>query len=136
MSFWESFWDIIWVSFVIFIWIAYLMVLFTILVDLFRDHELNGWWKALWIIFLIFVPLLTALVYLIARGPSMAKRQAAQIAAAQDAQESYIRQVATPTSPSDEIAKAKALHEAGTISDAEFALLKEKALKPETNNVA
>ena len=78
MGFWNSFGDIIWWFLWIFAFTAYLFVLFAILADLFRDHELNGWWKALWIIFLIFVPFLTALVYLIARGRGMAERSGAR----------------------------------------------------------
>ena len=70
----NGFWNIVWLVFWAFAFVAYLMVLFTILVDLFRDDQLNGWWKAIWVIFLIFVPFLTALVYLIARGRGMALR--------------------------------------------------------------
>ena len=66
-----SFWDIIWFIIISFAFIAYLMLLFNILGDLFRDQTL-GWMKAVWIIFLIFVPFLTALIYLIARGDGMA----------------------------------------------------------------
>ena len=58
-----------------FVFFAYLMALFAVIADLFRDHKLSGWWKALWIIFLIFVPFLTLLVYLIARGKGMAERR-------------------------------------------------------------
>jgi len=49
--------------------------LLTIIGDLFRDHQLSGWWKAVWILFLIFIPFVTALVYLIARGKGMADRR-------------------------------------------------------------
>jgi hypothetical protein len=73
-GFWGSFWDIIWWFLWIFFFMAYLFALFAVIGDLFRDHTLNGWGKAVWIIFLIFVPFLTLLVYLIARGNSMAQR--------------------------------------------------------------
>ena len=88
MNFWESFWDVIWWFLWAFVFIAYLMALFAIIGDLFRDHKLSGWWKAVWIIFLIFVPFLTALIYLIARGNGMAERsqkEAKQYQAATDA---------------------------------------------------
>ncbi|MBD8079354.1 SHOCT domain-containing protein [Cellulosimicrobium arenosum] len=104
------------------------MVLFQIIADLFRDTELSGWWKAVWIIFLIFLPVLTALIYLIARGRGMARRQAAMVAAAKQDTDSYIRDVATKSSPADQIASAKALLDAGTISQPEFDQLKAKAL--------
>ena len=119
-----------WVAwfFWIFVFVAYLMVLFSILGDLFRDHELNGWWKAVWIIFLIFVPFLTALVYLIARGPGMQRRAIAQAQEIQQAQAEYIRATAGTSSPTDDIAKAKQLLDSGAISQAEFDALKAKAL--------
>ena len=127
-GFWGSFWDIIWWFLWIFFFMAYLFALFAVIGDLFRDHKLNGWWKAVWIIFLIFVPFLTLLVYLIARGNGMAERGAAQARELQAAQEAYIKQVAVGTSPTDEIAKAKALLDAGTITQTEYDAIKTKAL--------
>nr|WP_274636025.1 SHOCT domain-containing protein [Microbacterium bovistercoris] len=127
MTFWSSFWDIIWWFFWAFVFISYLFALFAIIGDLFRDRKLNGWWKALWIIFLIFVPFLTALVYLIARGNGMAERSAGQAKAAQAAADDYIKSVAG-ASPSDEIAKAKALLDSGTITADEYAKIKARAL--------
>ncbi|WP_426322583.1 SHOCT domain-containing protein [Microbacterium sp. E-13] len=114
----------------IFVFVAYLMVLFSIIGDIFRDHELNGWGKALWILFLIFVPFLTALVYLIARGNGMQKRSIAQAQEMRAAQDAYIRQTAGSGggSAADDISKAKALLDSGTITQAEFDALKAKAL--------
>lgn len=128
MGFWSSFWDIIWWFLWIFAFTAYLFALFAIIADLFRDHRLNGWAKAIWMVFLIFVPFLTALVYLIARGGGMAERSSAEARSAQDAADAYIQQVAG-SSPSEEIAKAKALLDAGTITDGEYDLIKAKALR-------
>ncbi|QDZ14270.1 SHOCT domain-containing protein [Humibacter ginsenosidimutans] len=127
MSFWDNFWNVIWVIFWSFAFISYLFALFAVVADLFRDRKLNGWWKALWIIFLIFVPFLTVLVYLIARGRGMAERSAKEQKQVQDATDSYIKQVAG-ASPADEIAKAKALLDAGTITQAEYDSLKAKIL--------
>jgi hypothetical protein len=126
-GFWGSFWDLVWWFLAVFIFFAYIMALFSVISDLFRDRKLNGWWKALWIIFLIFVPFLTLLVYLIARGPGMAERNQRDAQQAQQAADSYIKQVAG-TSPSDEIAKAKALLDAGTITQAEYDGIKAKVL--------
>ncbi|KAA9110259.1 SHOCT domain-containing protein [Microbacterium rhizomatis] len=130
-GFWGSFWDIIWWFLWIFVFVAYLFVLFAILGDLFRDHKLNGWWKAVWIVFLVFFPFITALVYLIARGRGMAERGQAQAKAQQEAQAAYIQSVAggaAASSPADEIAKAKTLLDAGTITQAEYDQIKTKAL--------
>jgi hypothetical protein len=116
-------------SFWFFIWIAALMVWFRCLFDLFSDHTLSGWAKAGWSLVLIFIPWVGALIYLIARGRSMAERQLDAAKQAQAAQAEYIQQVAgTPTSAADQIASAKALLDAGTINQAEFDSLKAKAL--------
>jgi hypothetical protein len=125
----DSFWDLFWWFFWVYVFIAYLMVLFSIVVDIFRDHSMNGWLKAVWIIFLVFVPFLTALVYLIARGRGMAERSGREVQEVRTAQDDYIRSVAgASSSSSDEIAKAKALLDAGTISQGEFDTIKAKAL--------
>ena len=129
MNLWNSFWDVIWWFLWAFVFIAYLMALFAIIGDLFRDQKLSGWWKAVWIIFLIFVPFITALIYLIARGNGMAERSQREAKQYQAATDAYIRQTAgSAASPSDEIAKAKALLDAGTISQQEYDQLKAKAL--------
>jgi hypothetical protein len=123
-SFWEFFWFVVW-TFVLF---AYLMVLFQIVIDLFRDHALSGWAKAAWIIGLIFLPFLTALIYVIARGPRMSERQLAVAQAAKRDTDSYIRDVAGTKSAAGHIADAKALLDSGAITDPEFQTLKAKAL--------
>ena len=124
----DSFWDFFWLTITFFLLMAYLVVLFQILTDLFRDKETSGWFKAIWVFFLIFLPLLTSLVYLIARGQGMAERNISAAQAAQADADAYIRSVATTGSPAEEIAKAKALHDSGAISQAEYDALKAKAL--------
>lgn len=124
----SSFWDVMWFIFVSFAFVAYLMVLFWILGDLFRDREMSGIAKALWIVALIFLPLLASLVYLIARGGSMAERARRSAEAQKQAQDAYIREVAGKTTPTDEIAQARALLDAGAISQSEYDALKAKAL--------
>lgn len=122
-SFAQWFWLLIWW----FLFFAYLVILFQIIGDLFRDHALSGWWKAVWIIFLIALPFLTALVYIIARGKGMAERQVQAVQQAKSDTDSYIREVAGK-SPAEHIADAKALLDAGTIDQNEFNQLKAKAL--------
>lgn len=124
-----GFWDLIAWMFWIFVFVAYLMVIFSIIGDLFRDDKLSGWLKAVWILFLIFVPFLTALVYLIARGSGMQRRSQAQAHELRAAQDAYIRQAAGGgSSAADDIAKAKGLLDSGAITQAEFDALKAKAL--------
>ena len=124
-----SFWDVVWFIIISFAFIAYLMVLFSILTDLFRDHEESGWMKAVWIVCLIFLPFITALVYLIARGKGMSERQMRTAAEYKKQQDAYIRDVASSqASPADQIAQAQKMLDQGAISQAEFERLKEKAL--------
>jgi hypothetical protein len=125
---WDSFWDFFWSLIVVFAFIAYLMILFNILTDLFwRDHKTSGWLKAIWVFFLVVAPYLTALVYLISRGKGMTERAQLAAESARQHTNDFIKQAAG-RSPAQEIADAKALLEAGTISGAEFESLKAKAL--------
>lgn len=126
MDFWSTIWDAIWWFFTIFVFVAYLIALFSIISDLFRDRELSGVYKAIWLLFLIFVPFLTALVYLIFRGRGMSDRAERQAREAKAAADDYIRTVAG--GPASEIAQAKQLLDSGTISEAEFQSLKQSAL--------
>ena len=124
----NSFWDFFWFIISFFLLMAYLMVLFQIVTDLFRDKDTNGWVKAVWIFFLIFVPILTSLVYLIARGREMTERNISAVQTAQKDQEAYIRSVSASASPADQIAQAKGLLDSGAISAEEYEQLKAKAL--------
>lgn len=124
MDFGDFFWLLIWS----FVFVMYLMILFQIIGDLFRDKELSGWWKALWVIALIVFPFVTALIYLIARGRGMAERRAGEMKQVQQATDSYIQQVAGQGNPAEQIATAKNLLDQGTITQAEFDRLKADAL--------
>jgi Phospholipase_D-nuclease N-terminal/Short C-terminal domain len=128
VSFADIFWSILWFYF-LFLWI---MILFHILGDLFRDHSLSAVTKTLWVLFLVFLPFLAALVYLLTRGKGMAERAAARQQQAQEQFDGYVRSVATTgdgaASPAEQIARAKELLDAGTIDQAEFDRLKAKAL--------
>jgi hypothetical protein len=110
-------------AFVIWIWL-----LFTVFADIFRRHDSSGFGKALWIIFVIIAPYLGVLVYIIAEHKGMAERNM-QRAQAQKAQmDDYVKSVAASSDPAEQIAKAKSLLDAGTITQAEFDDLKKKAL--------
>ena len=74
---WDSFWDFLWSTILVFAFIAYLIILWHIIVDLFRDRDTSGWKKAIWVVFLIIFPYLTSIVYLIGRGKGMTERQIA-----------------------------------------------------------
>jgi ABC-type multidrug transport system fused ATPase/permease subunit len=104
--------------------IIWVFLLIMIVMDLFRDHKLSGWWKAVWIFFLIVLPVLTALIYLIARGDGMRERQVNEQRAMKEATDDYIRDVAS--SSADELHKLNDLREKGVISAEEFDRLKAK----------
>jgi hypothetical protein len=125
MNGWDTFWLYTWWMFEAFIVVGSLFLVIWIMIDLFRDRTLAGGWKALWIIFLVFVPLIAALVYLIARGQSMAARMSSR--GARPAEDDSYRPAAS-ASPSDDIAKAQQLLDQGVISQGEFDALKSKAL--------
>ena len=119
--------DFIWTIFIIYIWIAFFMILVSVWIDLFRDRELGGVAKAIWFIVLIFLPFLGTFIYLLARGKGMAERQMADAQSRTDATNAYIRQAAG-SGPAADIASAKSLLDAGTISADEYEKLKKKAL--------
>src|SRR5262245_19708345 len=110
----------------IFVFAAWLMVLFTIIGDLFRDHGMSGWGKAAWIIFLIFVPFLGTLIYLIARGHGMRERALAERQEAQQEFDAYVRQASGGGSAADELAKLAKLNDEHKLSDEEFERAKAK----------
>jgi hypothetical protein len=120
---------VFWTMMIWFLWIAWIVVLFRVITDIFRSRDLGGGAKALWAIFVIVVPFLGVLVYLIARGHSMADRDVQQAQAQDAAFRSYVQDVAaTDGGTADELAKLANLQAQGVITDAEFAAQKAKIL--------
>ena len=129
-----SFWDIVWFIIISFAFVAYLMVLFAIIGDLFRDRETSGWVKAIWIIALIVFPFLSAFIYVVARGRGMTERRMEELTVQRQQTDAYIREVAGSASipaqatPADQIAQARKMLDQGVISQPEYDRLKAKAL--------
>ena len=115
-----------------FLWIAWLFLLFRIILDIFRSHDLGGWGKALWTILILFVPFLGVLIYVIARGSSMQERDLQHARESRQAMDRYITETAKgaapASSPVDELTKLADLHKSGAINDDEFAAMKAKVL--------
>jgi hypothetical protein len=111
----------------IFLFVIWIWILFTIINDLFRDHEMSGWGKAIWILFLVFIPFLTGLVYLIVRGSGMRDRAIKAQTDAKKHFDEYVREQAA-TSPADELHKLNELREKGALSQEEFDRAKTKLL--------
>jgi predicted PurR-regulated permease PerM len=122
-----EFGQFLWSLLVIFFMIMYFMILFSVVIDLFRNHQMGGFAKALWIIFLLCIPFISLLVYVIVYGKSMATRQQQAVTEAQQEQADYIKHVAG-TSPAEQIAQAQQLLNSGAITQDEFDKLKAKAL--------
>lgn len=127
MGMFATVWDWIWFSFWIFAYVAYLFALIYIAIDIFRSRDIGGWMKALWILLLVFLPFLTGLVYLIVRGRGMADRSAGVRPEIVEYSDDEVRDISF-ANPADEIAKAAALRDQGTITEGEFQAIKSKAL--------
>jgi len=118
-----------WTMLIFFLWIAWLMLLFKVIFDIFRSHDMGGVAKAFWAIFVILIPWLGVLVYLIARGRSMQERDIAAARTQQEAMNAYIRETAgSGASAADELSKLADLRAKGVLSDAEFQASKAKLL--------
>lgn len=121
--------DIVWTMILFFVWIMWFWLLFSFLADVFRRRDIGGGKKTLWVLFMIFAPFLGVFVYLLANHDSMAERNLQQARAQQAQMDDYVRSVASSGGGATaEIEKAKALLDAGTITQAEFETLKSKAL--------
>jgi type VI protein secretion system component VasK len=130
---------------VLWLWIA-----ITVVMDVFRSHDLNGWKKAFWLLLIVLVPLLGVLIYVIARGDEMKahgisdqrQQEIAGIAELEDLKDRGIltdeefqrvkrqRKLSrqAPPSPDDDVAELEALRDRGLLTEEEFNRAKQKAL--------
>jgi uncharacterized membrane protein YcjF (UPF0283 family) len=111
---------------IFFAWVIWIWIAITVLVDVFRRHDISGWGKAAWTVFIIVLPFLGVLVYLIAQHEGMRERSTKQAQAQRKEFDRYVRDAAGGSAA--EIAKAKELLDAGTISQAECDAIQAKAL--------
>jgi Short C-terminal domain/Phospholipase_D-nuclease N-terminal len=121
--------DILWTTLIFFAWVIFIWIAITVLIDVFRRHDISGWVKAFWVIFIVVLPWIGVLVYLIINHTGMNERRARESQAAQAQFDDYVRKAAgTGGGPASEIEKAKQLLESGAITQAEFDAIKAKAL--------
>ncbi len=123
-----EFGQILWSLLIIFFMVMYFMILFSVIIDIFRRHDMGGGMKAVWIILLLFIPFLSLIIYVIIYGQAMGQRRAAAMEQSLEDQQQYIRSVAKSSSPAEQIAEAQRLLDAGSITREEFDRLKAKAL--------
>ena len=120
--------DVLWTMFIFFLWIIWFWLLFTVFVDVFRRHDIGGGKKALWLIFVIILPFLGVFIYIIVENDGMTQRNLDRAKAQQSQFDSYVRETAGSGGSATEIANAKQLLDQGTITQAEFDAIKQKAL--------
>ena len=120
------FMDVLWSMIIFFFWVIWIWIVITVLIDVFRRHDIGGVSKALWVIFVVVLPWLGVLIYLIVEHDGMRERSLKQAQAQKDAFDDYVRDASGGSA--GEIAKAKALLDDGTITQAEFDALKAKAV--------
>lgn len=130
---------------ILWIWLA-----ISVIMDVFRSHDLNGWKKAFWLVLIVLLPLLGVLIYVIARGDEMKAHQLSgqrqqEIAAIAELGDLRDRGILTdeefqrakrqrtvslgpPPSPDDDIAELEGLKDRGLLTEEEFQRAKEKAL--------
>jgi hypothetical protein len=118
--------DVFWTIIIFFFWVIWIWIVITVLVDVFRRHDIGGFAKALWVIFVVIVPWLGVLIYLVVEHEGMRDRSMQQAQAQKAALDDYVRGAAGGSA--DEIAKAKELLDSGAITQQEFDALKAKAL--------
>ena len=119
-----AFWTLLWLS----LWIIWILLLFRVIVDVFRSRDLSGWGKAGWLVLVIVLPFLGVFIYLIAHGKEMGQRDV-QDAQTRDQQfRAYVQDAADGQSPAEELAKLADLRDRGIISQSEFDEQKTKIL--------
>lgn len=131
----------------LFLWI---WMAVTVVVDVFRSHDLSGWAKAGWIVLIVLLPLLGVLIYIIARGDKMKAHEVSgerlqERAFIDDVEDLRDRGIITDEqvrrarsksqpitgarpSPDDDVAELEILRDRGILSDEEFQGAKKKAL--------
>jgi hypothetical protein len=131
----------------LFLW---LWIAVTVVIDIFRSHDLSGWAKAAWLVLIVLVPLLGVLIYVIARNDKMKAHRVtderqAEIASMAQLEDLKNRGILTdqefqriygqrkltqaaPPSPDDDLAGLESLRDRGLLTDEEFQNAKQKAL--------
>jgi hypothetical protein len=120
--------DVFWTMIIFVLWIVWFLILFRVIADLVRRHDISGWVKVLWMLVVILLPFLGVFIYVITQGHRMAERDMRQAEAAQSEFDSYVKSVASTGGPTAEIERAHGLRASGAITQAEFDAIKAKAL--------
>jgi hypothetical protein len=120
--------NVLWDILIFFAWVIFIWIAITVLIDVFRRHDVSGWAKAAWVVFVVILPWIGVLTYLIVNHTGMAERRAQDTQVAQAQFDQYVRSAAGKGGPAREIETAKQLLDSGAISQEEFDAIKAKAL--------
>jgi hypothetical protein len=120
--------NVLWDILIFFAWVIFIWIAITVLIDVFRRHDISGWAKAAWVVFVVILPWIGVLTYLIVNHTGMAERRAQDTQVAQAQFDQYVRSAAGKGGPASEIETAKQLLDSGAISQEEFDAIKAKAL--------
>ncbi len=118
------FWTMMW----FFVWIMWIMLLFRVIGDIFRSHDMGGFAKTLWLILVLIVPFFGVFIYLIVRGHAMAQRDLADAQARDEAFRAYVQSSVSTGGSADELAKLADLRDRGVLTESEFAAQKARIL--------
>jgi hypothetical protein len=118
--------EVFWSMLVFFAFVVWLWLLFAVLGDVFRRHDISGWGKVAWILVVIVLPYIGVFIYLIAEQAGMAERAVVRQGATTD--QLAQRSQAPAIDPAQQIANGKTLLDEGAITPSEFDRIKQQAL--------
>jgi hypothetical protein len=113
---------------IFFAWVIFIWIAITVLIDVFRRHDMSGWAKAAWTVLVVLIPWVGVLIYLIVNHQGMADRRYREATDQQAQFDEYVRATAGSGGAASEIERAKKLLDDGAITQAEFSSIKAKAL--------
>ena len=111
---------------IFFLWTIWIIMMVQILIDVFHRRDLSGGAKVGWTLFLIVLPFIAALIYLAKNSAGLSDRRYYGQVKQADVSE-HAASVAADGGSTGEIARAKELLDAGTITQVEFDQLKARA---------
>jgi hypothetical protein len=121
ISFWQAF-------LLLLIFVPLVLIWGLAVVDIFRRDDIGGGWKAVWLVVVIVLPFIGTLVYLVLRRPGATRQERAAMDETMDEiDRGFDSHFSAPTT-SEQLKTLADLHDAGKLSDEEFASAKAKLL--------
>jgi hypothetical protein len=115
--------EILWSLLVIYVMIMYVIIVFTVWIDIVRSDDLSGGMKAVWALGLLVFPIISLIVYLLTRGDGLGMRRLER-----EKGSAPSASAPPPPTPATELNVAKQLLDAGSITADEFAQIKARVL--------